>query len=136
MKNLLITIVMLATTSAFADSMTGDKIHFQKESTWVNSYYSKSICFDGTDFHAQVSTCVKWVNRRGGQECAKYGKKAAVQPQVSLRKRCVESRGRDGECTKWEMVRYFQDDVRTIKFFRGDRDHRPYKTIEYQIPSC
>jgi hypothetical protein len=114
----------------------GDKIHFEKDSTWVNSYYSKSLCFDGENFHAKIHKCVKWVNRRGGEECAKTEKFAAIQPQYSTRKRCVKQQGRSGNCKEWENVDYFQSEIRIIDFYRERGGGRAYKTETIVIPTC
>ena len=142
MKNVLIVIAALISTSAFAlpfnaKSMSGDKVHFQTASTWVNAYYSKSLCFDGENFEATVSKCVKWETSDDNRRCIKTVKYTATQPQESTRQRCAAfSGGEDDRCTSWETVRYFQDDVKTVKFY-SDEDHQDLvKTVRIQVPSC
>ncbi len=141
MKNVLIVIAALISTSAFAlpfnaKSMSGDKVHFQAASTWVNAYYSKSLCFDGENFEATVQKCVKW---ESGDErrCLKTVTYTATQAQESTRQRCASYEGGErNNCTSWETVRYFQDDVKTVKFF-SDEDHQDLvKTVRIQVPTC
>jgi hypothetical protein len=145
MKSLLITITILATTSAFADSFTtvlGGTVHFQKVSTWVNAHYSKTLCFDGENFHALVNKCVKWEERSNELECVKTEKVAATQPQSSTREVCAKRSDRDDEdCIRYKTVPYFQSEIKTLEFYKvrndeGDLESRAYKTVEYVVPSC
>ena len=137
MKKLLV-LLALVSTSAFAlpfnaDSMRGDKIHFQKESTWVNSYYSKSLCFDGADFHATIRKCAEWTND-DDRRCERYKMVQATQPQESTRQRCARRDNDDKGCTEWETVRYFQSEHRTITFL--DEDDHVVGTKKITVPSC
>jgi hypothetical protein len=142
MKNLLIVIAALISTSAFAlpfnaKSMSGDKVHFQAASTWVNSYYSKSLCFDGENFEATVQKCVKWESSDDNRVCVKTKTYTAVQAQESTRQRCAaRNGGEDDRCTSWDTVRYFQNDVKTIKFFSDEDRQDLVKTVTIQVPSC
>jgi hypothetical protein len=134
MKKLLVLGTILLTASAFA-SVEGDKIHFQKHSTWVSAVYSKSLCFDGENFKARLNKCLQWRNGGDDRRCVKYGKITAVQPQESTRSRCVRWTGRDqGNCAKWETVTYFQSEVRDVKFY-NDRD-RLIKRETVVVPTC
>jgi hypothetical protein len=146
MKNLLITIAILASSSAFAGTqMIGDKVHFQAASTWVNSYYSKSLCFDGANFHAEVTKCAEYrEDSKGERECVATMKVAAVQPQVSTREICAEYREDNtgnNECVSWKSVPYVQSEVKTVKFYKeqndeGDLASLPFKTVTYTVPAC
>ncbi len=141
MKKLLV-LLALVSTSAFAlpynaKSMSGDKVHFQKASTWVNSYYSKSLCFDGTDFHAVVRKCAEWETSDDNRRCVKYINVNATQPQESTRQRCSSRQGgEDDRCTEWETVRYFQSENKTIKFYRDEDMQDLVKTVKITVPSC
>lgn len=137
----LIALGLLLSVSAFArTSMTGDKIHFQSVSTWVNSYYSKSLCFDGENFHAKVKLCAEWNQDQDDRRCVAYKIVDAVQPQESTRQRCKTLRSdRDGgNCEEWETVRYFQSENRTIKFYREDSEGSRdlIKTVNLTVPAC
>ena len=139
MKSLLVLVLGLMSTSAMADYMTGDKIHFQADSTWVNSYYSKSICQDGENFYATISVCVEYrEDSDGDRECAKRGTKNAVQPITSTRQRCAQTDDDDGDCEQYETVEYHQSPTRTVKFYESDDDDggRLVRTETYTIGSC
>ena len=127
------TLAFLVSLSAFG-YMTGDKIHFQKDSTWVNSYYNKTICLNDQDvYEAMVSTCKKWVNSGDDdRSCVRYGKKKIYQPMTSTRLRCGDW-DRD-ECDSWVRVDYVQSPNRTVKFY-NDQDQLQ-KTVSYTIGSC
>lgn len=140
MKKLLL-VLALVSTSAFAlpfnaKRMSGDKIHFQKVSTWVNSYYSKSLCFDGENFHAKVRLCDEWTND-DDRRCESYKIVNAVQPQESTRQRCSSRQGgEDDRCTEWETVRYFQSQHKTITFYADEDSNQVAGTVELTVPSC
>ncbi|CBW25708.1 putative exported protein [Halobacteriovorax marinus SJ] len=133
MKKLLALTSILLSTASFA-YVTGDKIHFQKDSTYVSAAYSKSLCFDGENFKANIRKCTRWTTN-DERRCTRYGVFAATQPQESTRKRCARWGGRDdSNCLKWETVRYFQSEVRTVKFYGQNDDLRKTETIV--IPTC
>ena len=137
MKKLLI-LLALVSTSAFAlpynaKSMSGDKVHFQKSSTWVNAYYSKALCFDGADFHATIRKCAEWTND-DDRRCVKHVMVNATQPQESTRQRCASYN--DDKCTEWETVRYFQSENKKIKFYRDENMQDLVKTVRITVPSC
>jgi len=141
MKSLLILAIGLMSASAFADYMTGDKIHFQADSTWVNSYYSKSLCQDGENYYATISVCVEYrESSDGDRECARRGTKNAVQPLMSTRKKCAvrDWTDDDNDCEQYETVEYYQSPVRTVKFFEAEDDSsgRLVRTETYTIPAC
>lgn len=137
MKAILAAAAFLVSAAAFGNGyMTGDKIHFQKDSTWVNSYYNKTICLNDVDvYEAVVTTCVKWNNGRDDdRNCMKYGKKKIFQPMVSTRLRCDSWGGRDSDCDSWVTVDYVQSPKRTVKFF--DEGDQLKKTVTYTIKAC
>lgn len=127
----LIAALALVSTSAFG-SVVGH-IHFQKASTWVNAYYSKSLCFNGTEFEAVVTKCMKY-GQGDERPCLKYGKIKAVQPQESTRQRCADFAGGDGDCQRWETVRYFQSENILVKFY--DQNDNLVRTENITVPSC
>lgn len=133
MKALISTMAFLVSLSAFG-YMTGDKIHFQKDSTWVNSYYNKSLCLNDQDvYEAVVSVCTKYVNNGSDDRtCVRRGTKKIYQPMVSTRLRCDDWSG--DNCSSWVRVDYVQSPKRTVKFY-NDKDQLT-KTASYTIKSC
>lgn len=134
MKNLLVLASLLFATSAMAGFVTGDKIHFQSESTYVSAVFNKTLCFDGESFHATFTKCIEWQRDQDDRNCIKYGKITATQPQSSTRLRCAEYRGNDGDCKRWERVSYEQSEVRNVKYFNNDDDL--IKEEKVIIPVC
>ncbi|MCR9204352.1 MAG: hypothetical protein NXH75_07240 [Halobacteriovoraceae bacterium] len=126
----LIAAIALVSTSAFAGNVVGH-IHFQSESTWVNAYYSKSLCLDGDTFRATITKCMEWSNG-DDRRCVRRGKVQAAQPQESTRQRCASRN--DDTCTEWETVRYFQSENVTVKFYNNDDDLVRTKNIT--VPAC
>jgi hypothetical protein len=126
----LIAALALVSTSAFAGSVVGH-VHFQADSTWVNAYYSKSLCLDGDTFRATITKCVKYSN---GDErrCLERAKFQAAQPQSSTRQRCA--RFEDDNCAEYITVPYFQSENITVKFY--DNDDNLVKTKDITVPSC
>lgn len=113
MKKLLLVAVALLSTSAFAyTSVSGDKINFQSESTFVSAIFNKSLCFDGESFHATITKCVKWEQNDRGN-CLRFAKVNASQPAVSTRQVCADDRD---NCGSWRTVRYVQSPVLTVKY--------------------
>jgi hypothetical protein len=93
----------------------GDKIHFQKHSTWVSAKYSRTLCFNGVDFKAKLRRCTKWVEGGDDRRCKKYKDIIAKQPQESTRRICKKFGGRDEDtCLEWGTARYFQNHKRII----------------------
>jgi len=131
MKSLIV-LAVLASTSTFA-SVVGH-IEFQKASTWVNAFYSKSLCLDGKTYKATVSTCLKYENQGGdeGRVCVKRGKKNISQPMVSTRLRCNGYSSDD--CVSYERVAFVQSPNITVKFFNNQDDL--IRTEEITVPSC
>lgn len=129
----------LMSFAASADYITGDKIHFQANSTWVSAVYSRSLCHDGENFYATVATCIEYrEDSNGDRECAKRGSVPAVQPMVSTRQRCAKTDDDDNDCVKYETVEYAQSPVRKVKFYESedDDDGRLVKTETVIVPNC
>lgn len=132
MKSLVLALAFLA--SVAHANVTGDKIHFQSESTWVSAVYSKTLCLNGSNYEAVISKCVERRNN-DDETCVRTIKVLATQPMNSTRLRCDAFAGRDeGSCTKWVRVPYVQKPVRTVKFYT-DRDQL-IKTVKVTIPAC
>lgn len=130
MKSLIAGLALLS-TSAFAGSVVGH-IHFQADSTYVNAYYNKSLCQDGTNFYATVSACTKWERNDGERECVKRGKKFISQPMTSTRLKCASYD--DGDCVSYKKVSYTQSPAVTVKFYNND--DQLVRTEEVFVPSC
>lgn len=124
MKLAIISALALFSVVAQAESdsyITGDKIHFQKASTWVSALYSKTLCLAGDTFYAVSNQCVEW---GGGDNdyCRKFKKVTISQPVNSTREVCVESSGGESDfCRKWKTVPYVQNPVRKVEFIEGSR---------------
>lgn len=125
MKKFLALALLFISVSASA-YVTGDKIHFQKDSTYVSAVYSKSLCLDGDTYRAVISKCLQWSNG-DDRTCLRTGKVRATQPMVSTRQRCAVQ-GED-RCQRWETVRYVQDPVRTVTFFNSNGDELKTETV-------
>lgn len=131
MKRLILIAGLLLGASAFAqDTVTGDKILFQAESTYVSALYNRTLCLDGEMYRAIITKCVAF-DRSEDRECIRYGKVAAEQPMYSTRQRCSGFSG--DECEGYETVPFYQSPVRTVKFYRNDD---LVKTMEIAVPSC
>ncbi|TNF26602.1 MAG: hypothetical protein EP319_13485 [Deltaproteobacteria bacterium] len=138
MKKLLIIAALFA--GAASASVTGDKILFQKDSTFVSAAFSKTLCLneEAAQYEAMVTKCIEWTND-DDRNCLEYTKVFATQPQVSTRQRCAQFGGGDDDrCMKWETVPFVQNRVRTVKWYRDNDggDSTPYKVTTVVIPSC
>ena len=135
MKGLLL-IAVLISTSVFArnyTSISGDKIHFQSESTWVSAYYSKSLCLDGDTYKATIRKCMEWSND-DDRNCLRYGKIQATQPMESTRLRCASWGSDDEPCQRYVRVRYYQNPVKEVEF--NDEDGNVLFTRTVTVPNC
>ena len=142
MKTVLLALVLLTSSlTAKADFVTGDKIEFQANSTFVSAVFSKTLCVDGNNFQAVINKCVQRVEQgeREG-DCLKSVKILATQPLHSTRERCAayESDSSGGDCARWETVAYNQSPVRTVKFYKDSNTGADtlVKTISVTIPAC
>jgi hypothetical protein len=136
MKNLLLTVVLMLTASAASAVTTGGSIHFQEDGVFVNAAYSKSLCFDGSTFHALASKCVAWENDQGDRNCVETVTASVSQPQMSEKQRCVKTDGREGNCLKYITVPFFQSEVRTVNYYRNNDDQDLIKSEVITVPAC
>ncbi|MCO4794006.1 MAG: hypothetical protein KC493_09850 [Bacteriovoracaceae bacterium] len=135
MKTLILLAVLFSST-AFA-SVTGDKIHFQSDSTYVSAVFSKTLCLNGDTYEAMITKCMEWTND-DDRDCVRYGKVFATQPMNSTRQRCAQySGGDDDRCREWVTVPYVQSPVRTVKWYR-DSDNKDVliRTEIVTVPAC
>lgn len=114
-------------------NLSGGHINFQRESTFVSPVHSKSLCFDGADFHAIINKCAQHRNNDSGS-CERMIKVKAIQPMESTRERCKRSGGGDNDnCQKWETVPYIQKPIRTVDVMSGDH---VVKKVKVRVRSC
>jgi len=119
MKSLiLVALIGFSSANAGIGGASGGHVNFQRESTFVSPLFSKSLCFDGVDFHADVSKCVKWSND-DDRDCLEKVKVHAVQPQESTRERC--DKYNDNRCELWKTVPFIQSEVRKVDIIENDR---------------
>jgi len=110
---------------------TGSHVLFQKESTFVNVLYSKSLCHDGHDFEAIVQKCTRYGNG-DDRECKKFEKYKAYQPIDGLKDRC--KRYEDDTCVEWQTVRFFQSPKKIVEI--KDNDDNIKRKEKVIIPRC
>lgn len=142
MKSLILLTILGVSTSLIAGvggisgghkDLQGGHINFQRESTFVSPVYSKTLCFDGVDFHATINKCAKERNGDSGG-CERMIKVRATQPMESTRERCKRSGGGDNDhCQKWETVPFIQNPVRTVDVMNGDH---VVKKVKVRVKSC
>ena len=133
MKSTLLAIAFLISGSAFART-SGAHIHFQKDSTWVNALYSRTLCLNSaTDtYEATISVCVEWRNEDGDRDCVQRGTKMAFQPRVSTRQRCA--RYSNDDCKAYETVAYVQSPERNVTIY--DNEDQVVGTKMVTVPFC
>lgn len=135
----LILLATLLSVSAFGrqyDSIRGDKVHFQSESTWVSAVYNKTLCVDGDVFRATITKCMEWQRDDDNRRCVRRGKIQATQPMESTRLRCSNwgDNGDHGGCREWVRVRYYQNPVKEVQFL--DEDDHVLFTETVTVPNC
>lgn len=136
MKTLILALSFVVAASANAEYISGDRIHFQKDSTWVSSYYNKTACLRGATYEAVVSKCIETRNSGDNDHCVRYAKTKIFQPMNSTRLRCDRFTGRDdNNCAKWVRVPYVQKQVRTVSV-HNDRNDSVIRTFKFTIPAC
>lgn len=113
-------------------TIIGDKVHFQKNSTWVSAAYNRTLCLNNEIYEAYVPQCLKYSGRHDDRHCIKRGKKKIYQPVASKRQRC--SNHQDNQCNIWETIDYIQDPVKELKFYDDNNNFEFSKTI--LIPYC
>jgi len=132
MKELmLITLMSITSAQAGIGGISGGHINFQRESTWVHPLYSKSLCFDGVDFHAKIKKCAKVRNGDSGG-CERFENVDAVQPKESTKMRCSKTGG-DDNCRQWEEVPYIQYPNRVLDLYVNDHQ---VKTVKFRVKNC
>lgn len=109
----------------------GAHIEFQKESTWVNAEFSRTLCTDGTDYFAKLRKCTI---RSNDDEAACLSTELieAQQPIVSQRQRCALSSS-NGNCKKWITVPFIQSPKRIVIPSEEQREGKEKKIV---IPKC
>lgn len=131
MKGLLFIAAFLFSANVFAYTyVTGDKIEFQSESSFVSAVFNKTLCFDGADYHAMITKCVQWSN--DGDTCTERARVAATQPAQSTRLRCAYYEGDD--CADWDRVSFYQSPNLTVRYY--DSGDRVVKTENVTVRSC
>lgn len=140
MKTILI--ILITTISAYAGIggiaggnnkfQRGDKILFQRHSTFVNAHFSRSLCHDGFDYEAMISKCVRWEKDDDNRVCVEKEIVKAYQPMDSTRQRCKKYE--DGNCKEWEEILFFQSPNRIVEI--KDEDGNVKKRKKVTIPSC
>lgn len=128
----ILTFLAFNLSHAGVGGIEGGHIHFQRKSTWVNSFYNKTICHDGFEFKAQVRLCSKWKVSDDDRKCVEFKKQVIFQPLESTRMRCKIYD--DDNCVGWEEVKYFQSPKRLLKF--KDEDGNVIKKKKHTVPTC
>lgn len=108
--------------------LVGGSILFQMHSSSVNPLYSRTLCFDGKSFHAQIQDCNGSMNKDSELKC---DSKWATQPMKSTREICKDRQ--DGVCTAIKSVPFVQSPIREIDVYQGES---LVKKIEYRVPDC
>jgi hypothetical protein len=121
--------------SAFAGvgGIDGGSVHFQKNSTWVNMVYSKSLCYKNKTYFAPSKKCLKWENSGSDDRtCVKEVMITMTQPEKSTYLRCAKYE--DDRCVKWDIIDYHQKPSRLVKF--KDEDNRVIRIEKLRVKSC
>jgi IMP dehydrogenase/GMP reductase len=109
----------------------GSHVLFQRDSTWVNVLYSRTLCHDGHDYEAIVKKCA--IYEPGDErKCKRFEKYKAFQPIDGLRDRC--KRKEDDTCVEWETVRFFQSPKKIVEIKGNDDEIK--KVEKVIIPKC
>lgn len=135
MKQLMMTVLMLVGSSAFAWTPTGHHIHFQSASTWVSVFNSSNgLCLDGDMFRAKITKCAKYNNDDRQNVCKEKVTAWYTQPVASTRTICVDERGESGTCYEYATVPYVQSPDRTV-VWEADRGGAT-RTETVRVPDC
>ena len=135
MKKLLLLAALFSST-AFG-YVTGDKILFQKDSTYVSAAFSKSLCLNGETYEAMIRKCFEWRTSDDDRRCVDWRKVKAFQPMHSTRQRCATFGGGDDDrCTSWVTVPFYQSPERTVTYYNNNDDNDIVKVEEITIPNC
>lgn len=110
----------------------GSHITFQKDSTWVNVLYSRTLCHDTHDFQAVINKCVLWQSSGDERNCLEFEKVKIYQPLEDTRLRCASHT--EGDCQKWIEVPLVQSPKRIVEIKdQGDNVREVRKVI---VPRC
>jgi hypothetical protein len=111
----------------------GSHIHFQRNSTWVNVLYSKSLCQTTYNYEATIRECARWEKDSGGsRKCVEYRKVSANQPKEGQRQRCKKRE--DDKCVQWITVDYIQSPKRIVEI--KDEDGNVKERVRVIVPKC
>jgi hypothetical protein len=136
MFKLLLSIFLLFSISkanSGVGGISGGHINFQRDSTFINVLYSRSLCHDNYEFRAMSMKCVKWTRDDDGRTCEQREKFEISQPLESTRKRC-DQRDSDGNCDYWKTIRFYQSPKRIVKIL--DDDDHVIEKRKVIIPLC
>ena len=134
MKSIVIALALLS-SSAFATT-SGDKIFFQKDSSWISGL-GKNICVNESNntYYALVSKCVKWTSP-DQNFCAKEAKVVIAQPVASTKEVCTKwTGGEQNGCRQFKTVSFVQSPDMTVTYY-NDRNDTVIKTIQARVKSC
>lgn len=132
MIKLVVALLWSISIQAGVGGIEGGTVHFQKDSTWVNMVYSKSLCYSNEKYFAKGRKCTKWRRDSDDRKCEEYVPKLMIQPEYSTRMRCKKRD--DDNCIEWEVVKYRQKRDRVVRF--KDEDGNVIKTEALRVKSC
>ena len=132
MKLLILSFLFSLSATAGVGGIDGGSVHFQKDSTWVNMVYSKSLCFKDSQYFAKSRKCTGWERSSDERRCKKHKIAQIVQPMHSTRQRCkkMEEEG----CKEWETIKYVQKRDRLVKF--KDEDDNVVRVEKLRVKGC
>ena len=131
-KLILIFLIFITNAHAGVGGIDGGSVHFQKDSTWVNMVYSKTLCYKDKAYFAKSRKCKKWERHSDDRNCVKYANTIITQPEFSTRQRC-KTRDDDG-CKLWETITYHQKRDRVVRF--KDEDGHILRTEKLRVKAC
>jgi hypothetical protein len=114
------------------------RILFQAQNASYHMKFSKSLCFDGANFHAKYKKCLKWKSEEGDRICTKSEIIPIVQPQQARRNVCAKWISEEGDriCLQAKSVPFFQDDVGTVNYYRNNDDGDFIKSENVAVKYC
>ena len=114
--------------------ISGGHINFQRNSTFVNVLYSKSLCHDNYEFRTMAKNCKKWKFDSDSRKCERWVMEEITQPIESTRERCRGRRSDDKACTEWETIIFVQSPKRIVKIL--DDSNQVIETKKITVPLC
>ncbi len=129
-----IILIALFSQSLYAGvgGIEGGSVHFQKDSTWVNMVYSRTLCYKEKAYFAKSKKCKKWDRDSDDRRCVKSKIETIIQPMHSTRQRCKKQE--DDKCVLWETVPFTQKRDRIVKF--KDEDGNILKVENLRVKKC